>query len=163
LYPPGESDVREALRSIGLEAEHSAKNTGSLPSRKKRRRTSETQIAIFGSRREHREEVERHILACLGESDAIVLRQYGMDEPRCNPALPNLAAAFVIMSNAKQLSDLRIVAGWGKELPVVIVSDHPQYALEGIRLQVRHYILLPLVEKDVREALLRVGIGGEAT
>jgi hypothetical protein len=33
-----------------------------------------------------------------------------------------------------------------------------QYALEGIRLQVRHYLLFPLTEQDMREALTRIGI-----
>lgn len=116
------------------------------------------QIAILGSRRNLRDEVERQVRACLAEGSPLILRQYGMDEPRYNAAPAELAAAFVIIDDAKALDSLRTVAGWGENLPLTIVSNHPQYALEGVRLQARHYLLLPLEQRDVREALLRMGL-----
>lgn len=114
------------------------------------------EIAILGYRREMRDEVERHIRGCLGENSPFILRQYGMDEPKYNPVPPDTAAAFVIVDDARALESLRKAADWGERLPLVIVSNHPQYALEGIRLQVKHYLLFPLVEEDMREALRRV-------
>jgi DNA-binding NarL/FixJ family response regulator len=116
------------------------------------------QIAILGYRRNLREEVERLILTCMVPSSDIILCKYGMDEPSHNPAPPDVGAAFVIVDDAQALISLRTVARWGENLPVVIVSNDPQYALEGIRLQVRHYLLFPLTEKDMREALPRIGL-----
>jgi len=116
------------------------------------------QIAIFGNRRSHRDEVERYIRKCLGEDSPYELRQYNLEEPRFNPTPEGLAAAFVIVEDVLALNELRTVTGWSKELPVVIVSDDPQYALEGIRCQVKSYILFPLVEQDVREALRGMGL-----
>jgi hypothetical protein len=66
---------------------------------------------------------------------------------------------FVIVDSAVALHTLSSVVGWGGDRPVVIVSDHPQYAIEGVRLQVKHYLLFPLTEKDMREALPRLGLG----
>jgi hypothetical protein len=54
------------------------------------------QIAILGVRRNLRDEVERHIRACLGENSTLILRQYSVDEPRYNPVPPDTAAAFVM-------------------------------------------------------------------
>ena len=115
------------------------------------------EIAILGYRRNLREDVARQIIACLEKTADITLRQYGLDEPIYNPMPPETGAAFVIVDDAKALHSLRTVARWGN-LPLIIVSNHPQYAMEGIRLQVRHYLLFPLTEPDVSEALKRIGV-----
>lgn len=117
------------------------------------------EIAILGYRRDRRDEVEKHLCACLGPNPRLLPRQYGMEEPACNPAPPDTAAAFVIVDDARALSTARQVARWGSDFPVVFVSTHPQYALEGIRLMVRHYLLFPLEDEDIREALRRAGLG----
>jgi hypothetical protein len=115
------------------------------------------QIAILGFRRKLRDEVEQSISDCL-EDAGITLQKYHLDEPVYNPVPPGIIAAFVIVDSASAAGALRSVSGWSENLPVVVVSNHPQYALEGIRTQVRHYILFPLTNKDMREALTRVGI-----
>ncbi len=116
------------------------------------------EIAVLGYRRELRNEVERYLRAYLDADGAPTTRQYGLDEPVYNAAPQDIVAAFVIVDDAKALSSLRKVAAWGENLPVVVVSNHPQYAMEGIRLQVRHYLLFPLTDADMREALSRIGM-----
>ena len=115
------------------------------------------EISILGYRRKMHEDVQRSILECLEDTADITLRQYGLDEPAYNPAPPEVGAAFVIIDDAKALNALRKVSGWGENLSVVIVSNHPQYALEGIRLQVRDYLLFPLTGPEMGEALRRIG------
>jgi len=116
------------------------------------------EIAILGYRRERRDEVEEALRFCLGRDAPIRLRQYGMEEPLYNPAPEETAAVFVIVDDAKALIAANKAAQWGKSLPLVIVSNHPQYAMEGIRLKVRHYILFPLEQEDIRESLRRIGL-----
>lgn len=116
------------------------------------------QIAILGYQRSLRDEVERHIRSCLDENSVFIIRQYGLDEPMYNPAPPDLAAVFAIVDDAGAIEALRKVVNWGDSLPLVIVSNHPEYALEGIRLMARHYLLFPLTEPEVREALCRAEI-----
>jgi|GEM_PF-1770996 len=162
-FPLTERDTREVLGRVGLEAVNGSASTSAcaLP---KTRRTNEMQIAIFGDRLVRRNELESLIRSCLGERGEIDVWQYGMSEPGYNPAPPGIAAAFVIVEDALALDTVREVTNWGKELPelpVVIASNDPGYALAGIRRQVTYYILFPLVEKDVREALHRMGLGGD--
>ncbi len=121
------------------------------------------EIAILGYRRERRDEVEAQLRACLGRASLILLRQYGMDEPLYNLMPKETAAVFLIVDDAKALTAAKKAAEWGGDLPLVMVSNHPQYALEGIRLKVRHYILFPLEQADVREALRRAGLEAACT
>jgi len=160
-FPLTEQDMRDAMGSVGLETAGGGASidTCTLP---ETGRTKEMQVAILGDRLARRNELESHILSCLGERSKIDVCQYGMSEPGYNPAPPGIAAAFVIVEDALALGTVRDVTSWGKELPVVIASDDPGYALAGIRRQVTYYILFPLVEKDVREALRRIGLGGDA-
>ena len=46
-------------------------------------------------------------------------------------------------------------------VPMAIISGSPNYAMEGIRLDVRHYIIRPAERADVRAALERLGMFGE--
>jgi len=163
-FPLTEQDVRVAMGHAGLEMADGGAGTGTCawPETK---RTKEMQIAILGDRLLRRNELESLIRSCLGEHSEIDVNQYGMSEPGYNPAPPGIAAAFVIVEDALALDTVREVTNWGRELPelpVVIASNDPGYALAGIRCQVTYYILFPLVEKDVREALHRVGLGGDA-
>lgn len=116
------------------------------------------EIAILGYRRERRDEVEEGLRFCLGRDSPILLRQYGMEEPLYNDVPKETVAAFIIVEDAKALITANKAAQREKNLPLVIVSNHPQYAVEGIRLQVRHYILFPLEQEDIREALRRIGL-----
>ncbi|HHV12892.1 MAG TPA: hypothetical protein GXX75_21690 [Clostridiales bacterium] len=117
------------------------------------------EIAILGYQRKRRDDVEGNLRACLGEDSPVLLRQYGMEEPLYNPAPEQIAVVFIIVDDARALTAAKKAAEWGKDLPLVMVSNHPQYAMEGIRLKVRHYILFPLEQEDIREALQRVGLG----
>lgn len=116
------------------------------------------QIAVFGTKRLRREELEALIRSCLTDNSELEVCQYSMEEPIYNQAPPDISAAFVIVDDANALKSLRTVARWVKDLPLAIVSDSPEFALEGVRLQVRHYLLFPLRTEDVREAMLRMGL-----
>lgn len=116
------------------------------------------QIAVFGTKRLRREELEALIRSCLTDNSELEVCQYSMEEPIYNQAPPDISTAFVIVDDANALKSLRTVARWVKDLPLAIVSDSPEFALEGVRLQVRHYLLFPLRTEDVREAMLRMGL-----
>jgi Response regulator containing CheY-like receiver domain and AraC-type DNA-binding domain len=117
------------------------------------------EIAILGYRRELRNELEAQLRICLGDDTRYTPKQYGMDEPVYNRDPPeDTAAAFVIIDDARALNVAGAVANWGEDFPVVMAATGPQYALEGIRLKVKHYILYPLEQKDMREALVRTGV-----
>lgn len=116
-------------------------------------------IAVLGYRRERRNDLEGHIVVCLGDNSPYTVRQYGMDEPVYNrEPPPNTACAFVIIDDVKALHTAQSVAGWGDSFPLTMAAIHPEYAMEGIRLKVKHYFLFPLEQKDIREALVRMGI-----
>jgi hypothetical protein len=114
-------------------------------------------IAIIGHKKRLRDEVESKIKEYLHGSRGVGVCQYETDK-REKAIPPDICALFVIVDSAASLRSLPAVVGWGGDRPVVIVSDHPQYAIEGVRLQVKHYLLFPLTEKDMREALPRLGL-----
>lgn len=70
------------------------------------------------------------------------------------------AAAFVLVNNMHGLQCLRKIAEMYRA-PVVVVSSSPDYALEGIRCDVQDYIIPPIWENDLRQALRRLGIACE--
>ena len=122
-------------------------------------RVSYMEIAILGYRRELRNELEAQLRICLGENARYTPKQYGMDEPVYNRDPPeDTAAAFIIIDDARALHVAGAVANWGKNFPIAFAATGPQYALEGIRLRVKHYILYPLEQKDIRETLIRMGV-----
>jgi DNA-binding NarL/FixJ family response regulator len=115
-------------------------------------------IAIVGQKRKLRDEVESKIKEYVPEGRGVGVCQYETDK-REAAIPPDICALFVIVDSASALRSLPSVVGWGGSRPVVIVSDHPQYAIEGVRLQVKHYLLFPLTPKDMREAIPRLGLG----
>jgi hypothetical protein len=115
-------------------------------------------IAIVGHKRKLRDEVESKIREHISEDRGVGVCQYETDKREA--AIPqDIYALFVIVDSAAALRSLPSVVGWGGDRPVVIVSDHPQYAIEGVRLQVKHYLLFPLTLADMREAIPRLGLG----
>jgi len=105
-----------------------------------------------------REEVERHIRGCLGENGSIILRHYGVGEPKYNPAPADIAAAFFIVDDGQSLEALKKIVDWGDDLPVAIVSDYKRSFLDNIGLKLKHYLPLPPTGQDVREALRWMGL-----
>ena len=65
-------------------------------------------------------------------------------------------AAFVCVDNMRALEGARKLHLLG--IPMIVLSDSPDYAMEGIRLEVRHYIIRPVTEPEIRAALRRLGI-----
>lgn len=68
----------------------------------------------------------------------------------------NTDAAFVCIEDMRSLEGARKLHLLG--IPLVVVSDSPDYAMEGIRLGVRHYIIRPVSEPEIQTALRRLGI-----
>jgi hypothetical protein len=118
------------------------------------------QIAIIGLNPKLCDDAERGIRDILKEDSEIVINRHDI-EKRVKPIPQDVYALFVIVDSIKAMNWLPAIVGWAEGRPVVIVSDNPQYAMEGLRLQVKHYILFPLVEKDMREAMSRAGLSSE--
>jgi hypothetical protein len=126
-------------------------------SEQRRERVKKMQIAIVGFKRKLRDEVEFNLKEYLKEGGEIELCQYDTAE-RLEPVPQDVCAIFAIVDNAESANCLWSVVLWGEGRPVVVVSNHPQYAITGIRLQVKDYILFPLIEEDMREAISRAGL-----
>ncbi|MDR1703466.1 MAG: hypothetical protein LBS19_02105 [Clostridiales bacterium] len=118
------------------------------------------QIAIVGFNSKLCGDVERFINAIIKEDSEIVLNRHDI-EKRVKPIPQDVCAVFVVVDSIKAMNWLHSIASWSEGRPVVVVSNHPQYAIEGIRHQVKHYLLFPLVDKDMREAMNRAGLSEE--
>jgi two-component SAPR family response regulator len=115
------------------------------------------QIAIVGFKSKLRDHVENSLKYYLKDGGGINICQY--DTPELIRPIPrDVCAIFVIVDNAESANCLWPVVNWGEGRPVVIVSNHPQYAITGIKVKVKDYILFPLTEDDMREAISRVGL-----
>ena len=116
-------------------------------------------IAIFGRNQRLRDNLENGLRACLGSNSTVSVRQYEMS-PRdiLNERPPKPSAVFLIIDNAYALADAESVVEWGEGYPMVMAASSPEYALDGIRKKVKYYVLFPVDEGELREALLRTGV-----
>ena len=115
-------------------------------------------IAIVGYEKERRDNLETHLRACLEQDADVNITQYEMNKEHINLERPPVpCAVFVIIDEETALLDAKKVSSWGKGFPMVMVATHPQYAIEGIRQKVKHYILFPLDRGEITEALKRTG------
>ena len=117
-------------------------------------------ILILGSNQNRRDDLEEWIRECLDDAE-MEAKIVNCPEPRETityerPAPPS--ATFIVIDGESALLYARVVESWGDGYPMVMAATHPQYAIEGIRRKVKHYILFPLEEKDIREALVRTGV-----
>ena len=81
------------------------------------------------------------------------------DEVFLNRAPEGVNAAFVCVDSMRALEGARKLVRL--RVPMVFISGSPDYAMEGIRLNVRHYIIRPVERADVQTALERLGIFAE--
>ena len=65
-------------------------------------------------------------------------------------------AIFAYVRDMRSLEGVRKLSRYG--IPTVIVSQSPDFAMEGIRLGVRHYLIEPLAEPELITALTRLGL-----
>ncbi len=70
----------------------------------------------------------------------------------------DLAVGFIILENMETLYLLKKIVNINRNLPMIVVSNDPQYALECMRLKVKHYILLPLETREIKEAMKDLGV-----
>ena len=116
-------------------------------------------IAILGHDKGRRDDVEAQIRACPGLSPNVKITQYATSREHvrlARPAAP--CAVFAVIDGENALIDASKASAWGEGYPVVMVATHPQYAMEGIRQKVRHYILFPLEREEIAEALKRTEV-----
>jgi len=114
---------------------------------------------IVGYDRERRNDLEAALRSCMGEDSSVDIHKYDIREEYGLLKRPDVpAAVFIIIDSVTVLSLVESIAGWGAGYPVVMVATHPQYAIEGIRQKVKHYILFPLEREEIREALNRTGV-----
>ena len=92
-------------------------------------------------------EMESKIVNC-GVSPEVILYD--------KPAPPSVT--FIVIDSEDALHYARTVESWGEEYPMVMAATHPKYAIEGIRMKVKNYILFPIEEKDILESLKRTGV-----
>ena len=68
-------------------------------------------------------------------------------------------AVFAYVRDMRSLEGVRKLSRHG--IPTVIVSQSPDFAMEGIRLGVCHYLIEPLAEPELITALTRLGLYAE--
>ena len=92
-------------------------------------------------------EIEANIVNCGASPEVIVYNK---------PTQPMIS--FIVIDREDALHYAQIVESWGEEYPIVMAATHPKYAIEGIRMKVKNYILFPIEEKDICESLKRTGV-----
>jgi len=104
---------------------------------------------------------EARELAALvrGHVESAEILSCGFNEVFLDRAPEGMDAAIVCVDNMRALEGARKLARL--HVPMAFISGSPDYAMEGIRLDVRHYIIRPVEGADVRTALERLGIFGE--
>ena len=88
--------------------------------------------------------------------DGAEILSCGFNEVFLDCAPEDMDAAFICVDNMRALEVVRKLARL--HVPMAIISGSPDYAMEGIRLDVRHYIIRPAERADVRAALERLGM-----
>jgi len=105
-------------------------------------------------------EETRELAALLrGLVDDAEILSCGFNEVFLDRAPKGMDAAFIFVDNMRALEVVRKLAR--PHVPMAIISGGPDYAMEGFRLDVRHYIIRPVERADVRAALERLGLFGE--
>ena len=101
---------------------------------------------------------EARELAALvrGHVESAKILSCGFNEVFLDRAPEDMDAAFICVDNMRALEVVRKLARL--HVPMAIISGSPDYAMEGIRLDVRHYIIRPAERADVRAALERLGM-----
>ena len=104
---------------------------------------------------------EARALAALvrGHVESAEVLSCGFNEVFLDRAPEGMDAAFIFVDNMCALEVVRKLARL--HVPMAIISGSPDHAMEGIRLDVRHYIIRPAERADVRAALERLGMFGE--
>jgi len=117
------------------------------------------EISIIGYRAHLRDELEAQLRMFLGDNCPIALRQYPIEPSDCRADKPEDAiAAFVVIDEVWAINAAEQAVHWAEDFPVVMAATHPQYAIEAIRMKARHYILFPLEQAEIGEALRRAGV-----
>lgn len=112
-------------------------------------------IAVYTLRPE--EEECGALIALLGEQlGSAEILVSGFEDVFYGRVPGDLRAAFVIVDNMRALECARKLSR--NNIPLALVSGSPDYAMEGIRLDVRHYIIRPVGRDDVKTALTRLGL-----
>lgn len=116
-------------------------------------------IVIFGEDENRRNELQSNLRAYLGESSPVNISQIDTSGDRyCLEQPPNPSVMFFIIDKSGMLLYSEKASKWGADYPLVMAATHPQYAFEGIRQRVCHYILFPLEQAEIEEALKRTGV-----
>lgn len=113
-------------------------------------------IAIIAPPESEWQSLADMLRACAGSGGEVGVIRYGLDDPLYTPPDSDTSAVFAFVDNMKSLTAARKIALWDTDMPLVFVCKDPGYALEGIRLNVRDYLLQPLRASDVNEAVNRV-------
>jgi len=71
------------------------------------------------------------------------------------PLPRDTAAAFITINSVTDVEAARQFARLYETTPFVVISDNGDYAVEAFRLNARHYIIRPVGEVGIREAVSR--------
>ena len=112
-------------------------------------------IAIIGGSEAKRAELEQMILSNSNRSKAYSIVCYEFIEDEQIYVNSKVSVAFIFVENSKILHRIKEFIDGNEKVSIVVVSNRPEYALESIRLNIKYYLLYPLEQYEVLEALKR--------
>lgn len=115
------------------------------------------EIGIIGSNLKVLTELEKEIKKYLNNSNYNI-RYFKKNQINTITSKEDLVAVFIVIDNIESLYILEKIVNLKRNLPMIVVSNDPQYALECLRLDVRHYILLPLESEEIKKTLIKLGV-----
>ena len=115
------------------------------------------EIGIIGSNLKVLTELEKEIKKYLNNSNYNI-RYFKKNQINTITSKEDLVAVFIVIDNIESLYILEKIVNLKRNLPMIVVSNDPQYALECLRLDVGHYILLPLESEELKKTLIKLGV-----